>query len=224
MLLQLDSIVSEQAIAHLRATLASAPFVSGSRTAAPQAVRIKNNLQLPADHDVAVHGARVLLGILTSHAAFQAATLPAAMTVPRFCRYEVGMGYGDHHDSPVMNGARRVRTDIAVTISLTPKEAYGGGELVIDTDGAAWPWKGGAGDCILYPADTRHRVEPVSRGVRLVAILWIQSLVRDPDKRRVLYEMTTAIDSLSQRSQAAKHEVEHLRNCHNHLVRMWAQP
>src|SRR5262249_14657130 len=155
-------------IAQLSATLVSAPFVSGSRSAAPHAALIKNNLQLPADHALAIRGARTLLGVLMSNPAFQAATLPATMTVPRFCRYDVGMGYGDHHDSPMMNP--RVRTDIAVTVSLTEADSYGGGELVIDTDGAAWSWKGGAGDCVIYPGSTRHRVEPVVRGVRLVAI------------------------------------------------------
>lgn len=222
-LVPLHRVVPGREIAQLSAALASAPFVSGSRTAAPHAALIKNNLQLPADHALAVRGARTLLGVLMSNPAFQAATLPATMTVPRFCRYDVGMGYGDHHDSPMMNGASRVRTDIAVTVSLTEAESYGGGELVIDTDGAAWSWKGGAGDCVIYPGSTRHRVEPVLRGVRLVAIMWIQSLVRDPEKRRILYEMTTAMEAL-RGDDASTQALEHLRNAHANLLRMWAEP
>ena len=220
----IEKIVPCDELKALTAALDGAAFSSGKATATPAAKRIKNNLQLPSDQFVARRGARILLGLLEANAPFQAATLPVAATTPRFCRYEVGMGYGDHRDMPMMDGKRPLRTDIAVTISLTGAGMYEGGDLVIESDGAAQRWKGDAGDCVVYPANTRHRVDTVTSGVRLVAILWIQSAVRDPYKRRILFEMATELDALSRKCPQANDELRRLAGCHANLVRLWAEP
>jgi PKHD-type hydroxylase len=219
----IKKIVPEDEVDALTAALGGASFVSGKATATPAAKRIKNNLQLPPETDVARRGARTLLGLLDASAPFQAATLAVAATTPRFCRYEAGMGYGDHRDIPMMDGREPIRTDIAVTISLTGAGMYQGGDLVIESDGAAQRWKGDAGDCVVYPANTQHRVEPVTGGVRLVAIMWIQSAVRDPNKRRILFEMATGLDALSRTCSQATDELRRLTDCHANLVRLWAE-
>jgi PKHD-type hydroxylase len=223
-IVHIERIVPPQELKTLTAALAGATFVSGTATATTSAKRVKNNLQLPSEEFIARRGARTVLGLLEASAPFQAATLPVAITPPRFCRYERGMGYGDHRDLPVMAGKRPIRTDIAVTISLTSLGAYQGGDLVIESDGAAQRWKGDAGDCVVYPANTWHRVETVTDGVRLVAILWIQSAVRDPYKRRILFEMASELSSLARKCPEGSEEVRRLSECHQNLVRLWAEP
>jgi PKHD-type hydroxylase len=220
----IEKIVPQNELEALTASLQAAPFASGKVTATPAAKRIKNNLQLPSDQYVARRAARILRGLLDASPPFQAATLPVAATTPRFCRYEVGMGYGDHRDMPMMEGPKPIRTDIAVTISLSGAGTYQGGELVIESDGAAQRWKGDAGDCVVYPANTRHRVETVTSGVRLVAILWIQSAVRDPYKRRILFDMAIELQALSRKCAHAGEELRRLAECHANLVRLWAEP
>jgi PKHD-type hydroxylase len=219
----IQKLVPQNELTALTAELARASFVSGKATATASAKRIKNNLQLPPDSDVARRGVRTLRALLEASAPFQAATLAIAATTPRFCRYDAGMGYGDHRDMPIMAAAQPIRTDLAVTISLSGADTYEGGDLVIESDGAAQRWKGGAGDCIVYPANTRHRVEPVTRGARLVAIMWIQSAVRDPSKRRILFEMQTELHALSRKCPEASEEISRLKDCHQNLVRLWAE-
>ncbi|MCL2450766.1 MAG: Fe2+-dependent dioxygenase [Polyangiaceae bacterium] len=219
----IPQIVPEDDVNALTAALAGAAFVSGKATALPAAKRIKNNLQLRPESDVARRGAHALLRLLEASAPFQAATLPVAATTPRFCRYDPGMGYGDHRDVPVMEERAPIRTDIAVTISLTGAGLYDGGDLVIESDGAAHRWKGNAGDCVVYPANTRHRVETVTSGVRLVAIMWIQSAVRDPSKRRILFDMATAVADLSRKCPEASEQARRLTDCHANLLRLWAE-
>jgi PKHD-type hydroxylase len=223
-ILHIERIVPPHELKVLTAALSSASFVSGTATATTSAKRVKNNLQLPSEEFIARRGARTVLGLLEASAPFQAATLPVAITPPRFCRYERGMGYGDHRDLPVMAGKRPIRTDIALTISLTSAGTYQGGDLVIESDGAAQRWKGDAGDCVVYPANTWHRVETVTDGVRLVAIAWIQSAVRDPYKRRILFEMASELSALSRKCPQASEEIRRLSECHQNLVRLWAEP
>jgi len=223
MLLHLEQVVTEPAARALAAELLGAPFVEGTRTAAPGAAPLKNNLQLPGNHPIAIEGARFIATALAQSAAFQAATLPVTATAPRFCRYEAGMGYGDHQDSPFMAGARRIRTDIAVTVALSPLDGYEGGELVVDSDGAAHTWKGHAGDCVVYPADTLHRVQAVTSGTRSVAIFWIQSLVRDAARRKLLFDLWLSTEALAAAGAAAA-EITRLRECRAQLLRLWVEP
>jgi PKHD-type hydroxylase len=222
MLVELRGVLGGGVVAALAEILKAAPFSSGASTAAPGALTIKNNLQLASNHPLAIEGAQRVARELGAHSLFQAATLASAVTPPRFCRYEKGMAYGDHQDSPFMGGARRLRTDIAVTISLADRSSYEGGELVIDSDGASHAWKGNAGDCIIYPANTLHRVEPVRDGARAVAILWIQSIVREPARRRVLFDLFAAGEALD-REGSAPAEIARLRECYGHLLRMWSE-
>jgi len=221
MLLPLEKLLADAQVAAIRAAIDGAPFAAGVSSAVGSAARVKNNLQLPMQSDAAVKANKILVAALREHSAFQSATYIASMTVPCFCRYEPGMNYGDHIDSPIMGAAPMLRTDISVTVSLTDAASYDGGELVIDVAGVPQRWKGNAGDCILYPSDTLHRVEPVTRGIRTVAIFWIQSLVRDPGKRRILYDLSRVLDHVGRASPGETH-TDLLRRSYMNLLRLWA--
>jgi PKHD-type hydroxylase len=142
------------------------------------------------------------------------------------------MTYGEHIDGALMGEPPDlVRCDVAVTICLNDGSSYEGGDLVIDAAGMPRSWKGNAGDCLLYPADTLHRVEPVTRGVREVAVIWIQSLVRDPARRRILFDLRAVLEELDRGSQSpapapapavSGPHVETLRRSYFNLIRMWA--
>jgi PKHD-type hydroxylase len=223
MLLPIDKVLSDAEVESIQLAIANGSFQAGSSTAVGSAARVKNNLQLSGQSEAAVKANKILVAALRAHNAFQSATYIAAMTVPTFCRYEPGMNYGDHIDSPIMGGAPMLRTDISVTVSLTDAASYDGGELVIDVAGVPQRWKGNAGDCLLYPSDTLHRVESVTRGTRTVAIFWIQSLVRDPGERRILYDLSRVLDHVGRASPAEAH-TELLRRSYMNLLRRWADP
>jgi PKHD-type hydroxylase len=221
MLLEIAQVIDADVVRRLLEMISAGEFVSGSKTAAGSAAQVKNNKQLDVRSDVAQRAGQLLIEKLRQNPVFKAATFPARIVPPRFSRYQSGMCYGNHLDAPLMADLPPIRTDIAVTIFLVDPASYDGGELTIDTGAGVQRFKGGAGDCIIYPADTLHRVEPVSRGERIVSFFWIQSLVRDPAKRRILFDLAGVIEFLDQTSQAGMH-IETLRRCDANLIRMWA--
>jgi hypothetical protein len=92
----------------------------------------------------------------------------------------------------------RIRTDLAATLFLSQPDEYDGAELVIDDVYGAHAVKLPAGDLVLYPATSLHRVTPVTRGTRLASIFWVQSMVRDVSHRRLLFELDMAIQQVNQ--------------------------
>jgi PKHD-type hydroxylase len=221
MVLEIPNVVDRQGVDRLLTMISAGRFVSGSVTAAGGAARVKNNEQLDIRSEVAQQAGKLLIDTLRANPVFEAATLPARIVPPRFSRCGPGMGYGDHLDAPLMSHLPPIRTDIAVTVFLVEATSYDGGELTIHTDYGPHSFKGGAGDCVVYPADMRHRVEVVRRGERIVTFFWIQSLVRDPERRRILFDLAEAVECLD----GAAHpplDVETLRRCHANLIRMWA--
>jgi len=157
--------------------------------------RRKHRLALPGTDPEGDGVARLTADAASRSFLFQAATYPQAHSRPRLCCYGPGMEYRDHLDVPLI-GKTQLRTDVSVTISLVDADDYDGGDLVIDSDGFEARWKGNAGDCILYPSDSIHRVEPVTRGERSVVIFWVQSLVRDRAKRQILFDLASGFDPL----------------------------
>jgi PKHD-type hydroxylase len=159
---------------------------------------------------------------LTRHPVFQAAVLPHKVATPFYARYSPGMGYGDHVDDPVMGPGPRYRSDVALTVFLNEPDSYAGGELTIRTSFGAHSVKYAAGDAVLYPASSVHRVAPVTAGERLVAVLWAQSLVRDPARRELLYELGQAREALL-REQPEADETRRVDYAYVNLLRMWAE-
>lgn len=218
----LAGVVPSNVLNEIRTRLASGSFISGKLSAVGRAAAIKNNLLLTPGSPAALDATDLLARALQASPAFQAAAWPDAMLRPQLCRYEVGMTYGDHVDAAIMGQPpESIRCDVAITVCLNDGSEYDGGELVIDSVGLSRPWKGRAGDAIVYPADTVHRVTPVTRGVREVAVSWIQSLVREADRRRILFDLRHALDALDA-SAPPPPETEAIRRSYFNLIRMWA--
>jgi len=215
-------VIPPDVVAQIRARMEKGPLVSGKITAVGRAQTIKDNLILSPDSQRAGEAVGLLVDALKASPAFQAATWPEAMLRPMFCRYGVGMKYGDHVDAAIMGvGAEQVRCDIAMTVCLSDAAEYEGGELVIDAAGVPTRWRGKAGDVIVYSGGTLHRVTEVTSGARDVAISWIQSMVRDPDCRRILFDLKAALDAFDALPTPPA-EAEAIRRSYFNLIRMWA--
>lgn len=225
MLLHIPSVLTPNEIAAMRARLASAAWADGRITAGHQSAAVKENLQLAEDgEDARALGAEVLRALERS-ALFMSAALPARVFPPLFNKYEAGMGFGNHIDNairPVKGTPIRIRTDVSATLFLSAPEDYDGGELIIDgtygTKGIKLP----AGDLILYPATSLHRVTPVTRGARLASFFWVQSLVKDAAERAMLFELDRSIAELG---LPANHpSVLRLTGLYHNLIRKWGVP
>jgi PKHD-type hydroxylase len=214
--------VPPDVVARIRALMERGPLISGKTTAVGRAQSIKENLILAPDSSGSAQAVELLVGALKAIPAFQAAAWPEAMLRPLFCRYGVGMKYGDHVDGAIMGDAtEQVRCDVAMTVCLSDAAEYEGGELVMDAAGVPRGWRGKAGDVIVYPADTLHRVTEVTSGTRDVAISWIQSMVRDGARRRILFDLKAALDAFDALPTPPA-EAEAIRRSYFNLIRMWA--
>jgi PKHD-type hydroxylase len=213
--------IPAEILAQIRECTSRGRFAPGRATAVGGAASSKHNLQLSHDDPAERRAVELLVGALQGHALFQEVTWPDAMMRPLFCRYQPGMRYGDHVDGALLGEPPNLlRCDIAVTVCINDGSDYDGGELVIDTAGMAYPWKGSAGDVIVYAADTLHRVNEVTRGVRDVAVIWVQSMVRDPARRRILFDLRSALDSMDLAPEPSS-PVELIRRTYFNLIRMW---
>ena len=224
MLLHIPEVLNGQELATLRASLATADWRDGAATAGPQASRVKQNLQLPADAPEARPLSELVKTALLRHPLFQSAALPHTVLSPRFNRYEGGGHYGNHVDSAIHADPYlgvSVRTDVSTTIFLNDPEDYDGGELIVEDTYGVHEVKLPAGDAILYPSTSLHRVEPVTRGTRLASFLWTQSRVRDDARRGMLFQLDMTILSLRGKMADAP-EVVALTGHYHNLLRQWA--
>lgn len=206
----------------LRAELRSARFEDGAATAGPLAREVKRNLQLAQSSDASRKCAPMVLEALRRNATFFSASLPLRVHGPVFNRYEPGMTYGEHVDNALMGTVNTVRADLSATLFLSAPAEYEGGELVVHDSFGAHRVKLAAGSMVLYPGNTVHEVTPISRGIRLAAILWIQGLVRDEAQRRILFELDLALGALRQKLPAAP-EVNALTATYHNLLRLWSE-
>ena len=179
-------------LAKVVSACAQLTFTDGKASAYGAARGVKNNQQSEAPGPEPDEARRILLGGLSRSEAFRNFAMPKRLTLPTFARYTPGMEYGSHLDSAIAGGGEPIRSDLACTIFLSEPDTYDGGELVLELPQAEQEIKLSAGEAIVYPATTIHRVARVTRGVRLVAILWVQSLVRDAAIRDILYDLTRA--------------------------------
>jgi PKHD-type hydroxylase len=162
------------------------------------------------------------MGSLVRHPVYRAGALPLHVATPLYARYRPGMTYGDHLDDPIMGAdGVKFRSDIALTVFLNSPQEYDGGELVIRTSAGEQVVKLAAGDAVLYPAGSIHHVSPVTRGERLVAVTWVQSLVRDPARRELLYGLNAAREKLLRDAPEAP-ETGQVNAAYLNLVRMWS--
>ena len=223
MLLQLNKVLSPEILSNIRQVLDNAKYVDGKLSAGSAAQRVKHNEELDPQSQQAEYLDNLLMQHLAQHPDFRNGALPHKVSRPYFARYQQGKQYGDHIDDPVMGSdGERFRCDIAVTVFLNEPESYTGGELVINTTFGQRDIKLPAGDAILYPASSLHHVVEVTQGERQVVVLWVQSLVRDPAKRELLYELNQARETLlrEQPDAATTAQVDH---SYVNLVRRWCE-
>ena len=224
MLLHVPAVLTPAQVAEMRTALDAAEWTDGRQTVGVQGAQVKRNLQLPEASPLRADLGRQILAALSRNPLFFAAALPLKTLPPRFNRYQGGGEYGFHVDGAVMraDGEMQVRSDLSCTLFLSGPDEYEGGELVISDTYGEHGVKLQAGDLILYPSSSLHRVTPVTRGARVAAFFWIQSMVRDGEQRRMLFEMDTAIEAL-RRSQADNAAVLQLTGVYHNLLRRWAE-
>lgn len=224
MLLHVPDVLTPDEVAQFRATLKGVDWADGRVTAGAQAARVKNNRQLTEDHPVARQLGEIVLRKLALNALFTSAALPLKVFPPLFNCYEGGGNFGMHIDTAVRftsGPPHRVRTDVSATLFLSAPEEYDGGELVVDDTYGMHKAKLPAGHMILYPSSSVHQVSPVTRGARIAAFFWVQSMVRDDARRALLFEMDTAIQRLN-KDVPSHQSVVQLTGVYHNLLRSWA--
>ncbi|HEY9133038.1 MAG TPA: Fe2+-dependent dioxygenase [Dyella sp.] len=224
MLLHIPHVLSPDQAVRMRQRLEAADWTDGRETVGAQGAKVKRNLQLPDASPLRDALAGEVLAALARNPLYHAATLPLRTLPPRFNRYEGGGEYGFHVDGAVMalpNG-EQLRSDISCTLFLADPETYEGGELIVSDTYGEHEVKLPAGDLIVYPSSSLHRVAPVTRGTRLAAFFWVQSLIRDDVRRRMLLELDTSIQTLT-RTGADAAAVLQLTGIYHNLLRQWAE-
>jgi PKHD-type hydroxylase len=225
MLLPIPDILSADEVAQFRAALARVDWSDGRVTAGAQAAQVKNNLQLTEDHPVARELGEVILRKLARNPLFTSAALPLKVFPPLFNRYEGGGNFGMHIDTAVRYTTlppHRVRTDLSATLFLTNPDEYDGGELTVEDTYGVHKVKLPAGQVILYPASSLHEVKPVTRGARIAAFFWVQSMVRDDARRSMLLDLDNAIQRLNRDVPNHPSAVQ-LTGVYHNLLRTWAE-
>lgn len=222
MLTTIPAVLSAEELSVVSDLIAKARFVDGKLSAGQEATRVKHNEELSAQDNLITPLNNLVMGKLVQHPIYLAAALPQKIAAPYYARYTKGMQYGNHVDDPVMGPpGQRYRSDCSITVFLNNPKDYDGGELVIQTSFGEQKVKLNAGDAVLYPSSSTHRVAEVTRGERIVAVTWLQSMVRDPAKRELLYKLHQARELLMQNARDTE-ETELVSNSYVNLVRMWS--
>jgi PKHD-type hydroxylase len=222
MLTRLTKVLDPAQLEAARRLIAGGKFIDGVLSAGMAAGRVKYNQELSADERLMRQLNNLVMGSLVRHPVYRSAAMPLKVAAPYYARYSAGMSYGNHVDDPVMGQGDLYRSDISVTIFLSGPADYDGGELVIQTAFGEQCVKLPAGDAVIYPSSTLHRVAEVTRGERLVAVSWIQSLIRESDRRALLHELNQAREKLLQERPDAE-ETGQVNHAYINLVRMWSE-
>lgn len=222
MLLHIPSVLTRDQLDAVRKLLANANFVDGKISAGAAAKRVKHNEELDKRAQQIDRLNNIVMSSLVQHPVYRGGALPLHVAAPFYARYTPGMSYGDHLDDPIM-GTDGVlyRSDIAITVFLNEPQCYDGGELAIHTAFGVNEVKLPAGDAVMYPSSSLHHVNEVTRGERLVAVTWVQSLVRDPAQRELLYQLNAAREKLLKTSPDAE-ETAQVNTTYMNLIRMWS--
>lgn len=225
MLITIDKVLGPDEVRQFRAQLDGAGWSDGIDSAGTLARTVKRNQQLDDELDVAVSLRNHLLRQLGNHPLFISAALPRKIYPPKFNRYAAGGEYGTHVDSAVMHvpgTGTSLRSDIAATLFLTEPDEYDGGELEIDGQFGVQVVKLAAGDMVLYPASSLHRVTPVTRGTRTASFFWVESLVADDAARSLLFDLDQTIQALTPALAQEQENLLKLTGIYHNLLRRWA--
>jgi PKHD-type hydroxylase len=220
--LHLPKVLNAEELEMLRGILDETHFVDGKLTASMTAQSVKNNLQVDIhnQHTLPIIQNMVATALMRN-SLFHDAAIPLRLYPFLFSKYEAGMTYGWHVDSPIM-GNPPIRTDIAMTVFLSEPDSYEGGELVIESSTGTVAYKPNAGDAVLYPCMSLHCVKPVISGTRLAAVTWIQSAVKNPESRAILFQTKQLHNAMYQKKPLGT-ETNELLQIYSNLMRMWAE-
>ncbi len=212
---QVFRILEQEELARILSILSRQNFVDGKLTSSGPAREVKNNLQAERATGEPGEADQIVLAALSRSHLLHSFAFARRIMLPLFNRYENGMQYGAHVDSAVMGkGNEQIRTDLSMTIFLSDPAEYDGGELILETPFGEQEIKLDAGEAVVYASTAIHRVAPVTRGMRLAAVTWIQSSVPDERLRAILVDLNQAA------SQAGNHELSVLLNkSYNNLLR-----
>ena len=225
MLLQIPEVLSAEQVQYARRRLDEADWVDGRVTAGHQSAQVKNNAQLPEDHQVAHELGDLILEALQGNSLFVSAALPLRVFPPLFNRYAGSQSFGNHVDNAIRQIPKtplRIRTDVSATLFLAGPDEYDGGELVIEDTYGTHAIKLPAGHMVVYPSTSLHHVRPVTRGARIASFFWIQSMVRNDADRALLFDLDTAIQRLGMTNPGHQTSVE-LTSVYHNLLRRWAE-
>jgi PKHD-type hydroxylase len=223
MIITVPDVLQPEELSTLLEALSHAEFQDGRTTAGWNARTVKNNQQMVPGSAQGKDLQTIIVKALQRNVQFQMAVRPKIMRPLMFNRYTDGMAYGAHMDDPIMGTQPMLRADMSLTLFLCDPASYDGGELVIEQLGGSHRFKLPLNHMVVYPSTTLHHVTPVTRGVRLAAVTWVQSLIRDPAKRELLHDLDTAHRALFAQ-QGKTRELDLITKSLTNLVRLWAEP
>lgn len=225
MLIRIPQLLTPEQVQDCRQALLKAQWEDGKKTAGYLAQGVKANLQLSVDSPVAKQIGDFLLQILQNNPTFVSAVLPAKILPPRFNCYQGGGTYGNHIDNaifPIIGTDQRLRSDVSSTLFLSDPDEYEGGELIIEDSYGSQRIKFNAGDLVVYPGTSLHRVTPVTKGTRLASFFWSQSMIRQAHKRNVLWDLDQSIQALAA-ANTPQPQLARLSGVYHNLLREWAE-
>lgn len=226
-----EQLLSESDVAIYLENLAKASWDNGTQTAMGMAASVKNNHQANPEDDIVRQLANDVLARIGSTAKFVSSALPHKIFPPCFNRYSESEHYGFHVDAAIMrmpsiNGISNnevLRSDVSMTLFLSNPDEYEGGELIIKTEFGEQTVKLPAGYAVMYPSSSLHRVTPVTKGTRIAAITWLQSMVSDVTTRQSLYNLDQTIQALIAEGNTSREHLDNLHHVYHNLVRQHAQ-
>lgn len=226
MLIAIDHVLTPEEVVQLRAQLDAAAWEDGAATAGSLAQAVKRNQQLPDQHPLTQALGQQILRRLAATPLFISAALPRNIYPPKFNRYAGGGTYGAHVDSALMfvpGSGQQIRTDLSATLFLADPDEYDGGVLEVEGPFGVQEVKLAAGDMVLYPSTSLHRVTPVTRGARVAAFFWIESLVPDEGQRTLLFDLDQSIQQLTPSLPADDPRLVQLTGVYHNLLRQWVR-
>jgi PKHD-type hydroxylase len=223
MLIAVPDLLSDAEIGEIRQIIDAAEWVDGNVTSGPQAALAKNNEQLPEESEAAKQAGRMILDALGRSPLFFASALPLRIFPPLFNRYGEGHEFDTHVDNAIrIKREFRLRSDLSITVFLEAPGNYDGGELLIEDHYGVQRVKLPAGHAVVYPSSSLHRVTPITRGRRVASFFWLQSMVRDAEKRRTLFDLDRAVQRLTGELGGKDRSVIELTGVYHNLLRLWA--
>src|SRR5258708_31337512 len=213
------TVLTPQEVEECQRIGAAAPFVDGRITKPHNTAKQNEQLHEPQAYQ---KSSKLLLQAFARSEEFRDFAFPLVIAPPFLTRYKPAMKYGAHSDSAFIRmPASELRSDLSCTIFLSDPEDYEGGSLHIRLGDADLRFKLRRGEAVIYPSDTLHEVEPVTKGERLVAITFIQSRIRDPFRRNLLFDLNevAALEGLNM----SQENFTRLQLVQSQLLRYWAE-